>query len=142
VAGVIVGATEPGRAGLSGTVARQAWQTRGLRSPGHPPRASLVPCPLAASTWRMAPRAGARWTPRPARARGWSCKAASPTASAASPSSTAPTATTTCPRKPCPATPPSPATCECVSPRSKSPGTPGPLPRAHAPCAPAGMEKT
>lgn len=134
-------ATKPECAGQSEMVAQRTPQTR-----QHPLArascASLVPSPLTALTWRMAPPAGARWTPRPARARGWSCRAPSPTASAESPSCTAPTATTTCPQKPCPATPPSPATCECpLSPHPLGPPFP-PLPSAHAPCAPAGMEKT
>lgn len=96
----------------------------GLRSLGHPSHSSLVPSPLAALTWRMAPPAGPCWTPRPALARGWSSKAPSPMASAVSPSCTALTATTTCPQKPCPATPPLPATCECPPPRSPGPPVP------------------
>lgn len=121
---------EPGLAPVSpqGHQGRARWWHR---EPGSVPWAELpvpcAPCPpcplsLTALTWRMAPPGGACWTPRPARARGWSCREPSRTASAASPSSTAPTATTTCPQKPCPATPPSPATCEC--------------PPAHIPCHP------
>lgn len=82
------------------------------------------------------PRPGAPWTPRPAPAS--SCTPASHRASGASPSYTARTATTTCRPKPCPATPPSPASRECPEPCPPESCPPQPCPTA--PLSPATLE--